>query len=155
MEVKETRSRKRKTKELDSESEEPVSKKKISAKTKSAKAKVVTVKKDIVKEKKEPKITKKVTKRNIKPVSNNDSNDLNAENATETNDDPYSSYWNEAEMLSYFENIPPQLAQKFISLLSDGCTLPFIARYRKEAVHHLMPDRYRYILKFIKNLVRM
>ncbi|CAH4037299.1 unnamed protein product [Pieris brassicae] len=49
--------------------------------------------------------------------------------------------WNEAEMLSYKEKLPKQLAERFISLLTEGCTLPFIARYRKEAIGHLLPDR--------------
>lgn len=49
--------------------------------------------------------------------------------------------WDEAEMLSLRERIPLKLAQNFIALLTEGCTLPFIARYRKTVVDHLMPDR--------------
>lgn len=49
--------------------------------------------------------------------------------------------WNEAEMLAQVERIPLQLAQNLIGLLTEGCTLPFIARYRKTAVDNLMPDR--------------
>lgn len=50
--------------------------------------------------------------------------------------------WDEAEMLSRIEKVPRQLAENFISLLTEGCTLPFIARYRKTVVDHMMPDRY-------------
>lgn len=49
--------------------------------------------------------------------------------------------WDEIEMLSFVENIPKSLAKSFITLLSEGCTLPFIARYRKGMVDNLMPDR--------------
>lgn len=47
----------------------------------------------------------------------------------------------EGEMLSHLEKIPQKLAENFIALLSEGCTLPFIARYRKTVVENLMPDR--------------
>lgn len=49
--------------------------------------------------------------------------------------------WNEADVLCKTENVPQQLADNFIKLLSDGCTLPFIARYRKSAVNNLFSDR--------------
>lgn len=56
------------------------------------------------------------------------------------NDNKY-EIWNEAEMLSHVERIPPKLAHNFIGLLSEGCTLPFIARYRTFVVDNLKPDR--------------
>lgn len=49
--------------------------------------------------------------------------------------------WNEADMLAQVEKIPHKLAENLINLLTEGCTLPFIARYRKTAVDNLMPDR--------------
>lgn len=49
--------------------------------------------------------------------------------------------WNEAEMLSQVERISLKVAENLITLLTEGCTLPFIARYRKTAVDNLMPDR--------------
>lgn len=49
--------------------------------------------------------------------------------------------WNEAEVLSQMAKVSQSLAQNFIALLSEGCTLPFIARYRKTAVDQMMPDR--------------
>lgn len=57
------------------------------------------------------------------------------------NTDDIPNVWNEAEMLAQVERIPLQLAQNLIGLLTEGCTLPFIARYRKTAVDNLMPDR--------------
>lgn len=49
--------------------------------------------------------------------------------------------WDEAEVLSQTVRVPLTVAQNFIGLLTEGCTLPFIARYRKAAVDHMMPDR--------------
>ncbi|CAH0406400.1 unnamed protein product [Chilo suppressalis] len=49
--------------------------------------------------------------------------------------------WDEAEMLSNTGKIPQKLAENFIKLVNEGCTLPFIARYRKAAVDNLMPDK--------------
>lgn len=49
--------------------------------------------------------------------------------------------WDEAKILSYEENVPQDLAERFIKLLNEGCTLPFIARYRKNVVDYLKPDR--------------
>lgn len=53
----------------------------------------------------------------------------------------FASSWDEAELLSNVEKVPRKLAHNFVKLLTDGCTLPFIARYRKSAVDNLMPDR--------------
>lgn len=53
----------------------------------------------------------------------------------------YDNVWSEAAMLSFMEKLPQQLSEKIITLLTEGCTLPFIARYRKEAVGYLLPDR--------------
>lgn len=49
--------------------------------------------------------------------------------------------WNEAEVLSHMVKVSQNVAQNFIALLTEGCTLPFIARYRKTAVNQMMPDR--------------
>lgn len=49
--------------------------------------------------------------------------------------------WNEAEVLSQMAKVSQNVAQNFIGLLTEGCTLPFIARYRKTAVEQMMPDR--------------
>lgn len=59
----------------------------------------------------------------------------------EDDDNIGDNLWDEAQKLSFVEKVPPQLAEKFISLLTEGCTLPFIARYRKEAIGHLLPNR--------------
>lgn len=49
--------------------------------------------------------------------------------------------WNEPDLLATKENISKSVAENFIKLLNDGCTLPFIARYRKGLVDNMMPDR--------------
>ncbi|CAG9783871.1 unnamed protein product [Diatraea saccharalis] len=60
--------------------------------------------------------------------------------------------WNEAEMLSYTEKIPQILAENFINLLKEGCTLPFIARYRKAVVDNLMPDKLQNLYDSYQNV---
>lgn len=49
--------------------------------------------------------------------------------------------WNESEVLSQMVKVSQNVAKNFIALLTEGCTLPFIARYRKTAVDQMMPDR--------------
>lgn len=77
----------------------------------------------------------KVSRSKVTKVENNDEVDLLSNHENNQN------LWNEAEMLAQVERIPLQLAQNLIGLLTEGCTLPFIARYRKTAVDNLMPDR--------------
>lgn len=62
-------------------------------------------------------------------------------NLVENSYDVVHNMWDESEMLSHVEKVPLGLARNFIALLTEGCTLPFIARYRKANVDHLMPDR--------------
>ncbi|VVC92642.1 unnamed protein product [Leptidea sinapis] len=57
-------------------------------------------------------------------------------------------------MLSSIEGVPHDFALRFISLLGDGCTLPFIARYRKEAVNHLLPDRLQEIFDSYQSIAQ-
>lgn len=59
-------------------------------------------------------------------------------NSSKESDD---NMWDESEMLSHVAKVPLGLAQSFVALLTEGCTLPFIARYRKANVNYLMPDR--------------
>ncbi|KOB74204.1 putative S1 RNA binding domain protein, partial [Operophtera brumata] len=63
--------------------------------------------------------------------------------------------WDESEMLSRVERIPVKLAQNFIALLTEGCTLPFIARYRKTVVDHLMPDRLQDLFDSYQNISQL
>nr|XP_021185041.2 S1 RNA-binding domain-containing protein 1 [Helicoverpa armigera] len=63
--------------------------------------------------------------------------------------------WNEAEMLAQVERIPLQLAQNLIGLLTEGCTLPFIARYRKTVVDNLMPDRLQELHESYENITQL
>ncbi|XP_068629691.1 uncharacterized protein YdcI-like [Battus philenor] len=67
--------------------------------------------------------------------------------------------YNESKLLSFEEKVPEELAEKFIRLLNEGCTLPFIARYRKNVVGYLKPDRlqeiyesYQKVTQFIKKV---
>ncbi|CAB3255382.1 unnamed protein product [Arctia plantaginis] len=63
--------------------------------------------------------------------------------------------WNEAEMLSQVERISLKVAQNLITLLTEGCTLPFIARYRKTAVDNLMPDRLQELYESFENITQL
>ncbi|KAI5634103.1 tex protein yqgF-like domain-containing protein [Phthorimaea operculella] len=63
--------------------------------------------------------------------------------------------WDEAEMLAQVAKIPLSLAQSFASLLAEGCTLPFIARYRKSAVDNLMPDRLQELFECYQNVTQL
>ncbi|XP_072943686.1 uncharacterized protein YdcI [Epargyreus clarus] len=63
------------------------------------------------------------------------------------------SGWDDVDMLSHFEGISQSLARKFVTLLTEGCTLPFIARYRKEAVDHLPPDRLQEMYESYQNVI--
>lgn len=91
-------------------------------------------------EKPKRKVMKKESKKELHS-SDNENDNFEIEDGLQNQNDQYNSLWNETEMLSYCEKISPYIAQKFVSLINEGCTLPFIARYRKEAVGHIMPDR--------------
>ncbi|CAK1545264.1 unnamed protein product [Leptosia nina] len=100
----------------------------------------------------EVKTTKIVKKRVKKIPEENCENDvcLPDECTSEHSD----NLWNEAQMLSCAEKVPSHLATQFINLLNEGCTLPFIARYRKEAVDHLLPDRLQEIYESYQNIAQ-
>lgn len=85
-------------------------------------------------------VKKLVTSEHNEEFDEADENICTTANTVEDGHDDF-NVWNEAEMLSQLEKIPLKVAQNLISLLSEGCTLPFIARYRKTAVDNLMPDR--------------
>ncbi|XP_052737577.1 S1 RNA-binding domain-containing protein 1 isoform X3 [Bicyclus anynana] len=132
--------------------DKPVPKKRLTTKKKDTGETSATLpkpKRNIVK-KSEPK--SRSAKKEKETFNENDFENQNKENKES---DEYNNYLNEVDMLSYFEKIPPLLAQKFISLLSDGCTLPFIARYRKEAVNHLMPDRLQELYDSYQNVIQL
>lgn len=88
------------------------------------------------------KVSKKVGSRKT-PIAKASKTNLDEDISIDTpdTDNVLSNVWDEAEMLCHVERIPISLARNFISLLTEGCTLPFIARYRKTLVDHLMPDR--------------
>ncbi|XP_050345646.1 uncharacterized protein YdcI-like [Nymphalis io] len=164
-------SRKRKIKDTDDDYLKPAIKKRT---TRASSKKTVIIKQELCNnsEDDEPKrkITKKQTqkqndeddkpKRKIikkqtkKEVGANDDTDSHINLNNEYQNEVCNILWNDAEMLSNFERISPVLAQKFISLISEGCTLPFIARYRKEAVDHLMPDRLQDIYESYQNVIQ-
>ncbi|XP_045491296.1 S1 RNA-binding domain-containing protein 1 [Colias croceus] len=96
--------------------------------------------------KKEAKVLKPKATKNVE-----NSDDISS---VGSNDNVTNNLWNEDDMLSYVEKVPQLLARKFITLLNEGCTLPFIARYRKEAVDHLLPDRLQEIYESYQNIVQ-
>ncbi|KAJ8725764.1 hypothetical protein PYW08_003947 [Mythimna loreyi] len=114
------------------------------------KAEITEQKSETTEEIPKSKITKvsrsKVTK---PPVNNNEEVDLLDGNENIPN------VWNEAEMLAQVERIPLQLAKNLIGLLTEGCTLPFIARYRKTAVDNLMPDRLQELHESYENIIQL
>jgi len=59
-----------------------------------------------------------------------------------------------AKTLSKELNIPENIVTNTLNLISDGCSIPFIARYRKEVTSNLqdyqireLDERYNYYLK--------
>ncbi|KAL4714572.1 hypothetical protein ACJJTC_006618 [Scirpophaga incertulas] len=60
-----------------------------------------------------------------------------------------------AQILAVHEKIPQRIAENFISLLTEGCTLPFIARYRKTAVDNLLPDRLQDLYENYLNIIQL
>ncbi|KAJ8722577.1 hypothetical protein PYW07_003757 [Mythimna separata] len=158
METAAPKLRKRKAVEYtvdDSDPDETSPKKKPKTIAKPTKAKAGTSKKSVKKSESTEKIPKsketKVSKSKVTkpPAENNDEVDLfdNHENIP--------NVWNEAEMLAQVERIPLQLAKNLIGLLTEGCTLPFIARYRKTAVDNLMPDRLQELHESYENITQL
>lgn len=138
----------------ENDSEESPPKKPKAAKTA---AKTTKVKKDP-----KPKTVKvaKKTKQVLKTVDDEeldkiDGNCMTAASTAVCNENNDANGWDEAEMLSKLERIPINIAQNFINLLSDGCTLPFIARYRKTAVNNLMPDRLQELHESYENITQL
>lgn len=90
-------------------------------------------------------ITKVTNSRRIKSTSkvkkNSSADDMGCVHTVKTADNNTSEMWSEAEVLSQRANVSQEVAKNFIALLTEGCTLPFIARYRKAAVNQMMPDR--------------
>ncbi|XP_059057080.1 S1 RNA-binding domain-containing protein 1 [Achroia grisella] len=140
--------KKRKVQNIEKESEGPVNKKtktKVTQNVKESRGKIKSKEKSEVPNKK----TKTLT---LEQESHN-----NATLKSKQNNDPRNTVidCDEAEMLSHIEKIPLKLASNFISLLSAGCTLPFIARYRKEAVDFLMPDRLQELFESYQNVTQL
>lgn len=65
------------------------------------------------------------------------------------------NFWDESEVLSQIEKVNIKLAQNLISLLNEGCTLPFIARYRKSVVDHLTPLRLQELYDSYQNISQL
>ena len=51
--------------------------------------------------------------------------------------------WEAYQLLSEIEEIPPSLSKTIIQLFEDEHTIPFIARYRKDLICDLTPDKLR------------
>ncbi|XP_049867445.1 uncharacterized protein YdcI [Pectinophora gossypiella] len=78
-----------------------------------------------------------------------------AKNPPKNIKDDKSDVWAEAKTLAQLEDISQQLAHTFISLLTEGCTLPFIARYRKSAVDNLQPNRLQELYDSYQNVIQL
>lgn len=50
------------------------------------------------------------------------------------------SYWQSYELLSEYQKIDLNVSQNIIKLFDEGCTIPFIARYRKDATDNMNPE---------------
>lgn len=85
----------------------------------------------------------KISKLGLKDDTSTATSDISSKPPNKIKSEEYydENMWTEAAMLSDIENVPKDLANGFINLLNEGCTLPFIARYRKGMVNNLMPDR--------------
>lgn len=97
-----------------------------------------------ISEKKLSKVTNsRTTKSTTKIKKNSSTDDMGGVHSVKTADNNMNTteMWNEAEVLSQTVNVSQEVAKNFIALLTEGCTLPFIARYRKTAVNQMMPDR--------------
>ncbi|KAM3963094.1 uncharacterized protein YdcI [Aphomia sociella] len=150
--------RKRKVQDLETELEDPVQKKPKPRAKSTLQLKESKLKKT-VKDKEGEKPKRKVTIKKTKSIANKVKSDENVEfgDHNDNDGDPSNLPINcdEAGILSHLEKIPHKLAHNFISLLSEGCTLPFIARYRKEAVDFLMPDRLQELFESYQNIAQL
>ncbi|XP_026757955.2 S1 RNA-binding domain-containing protein 1 [Galleria mellonella] len=143
--------RKRKVQDTEKESEVPIMKNK--PRTRSPQN--IKECKGNIKSKEEGKLDDKVPSKKMKRNIEIDYSDKTT--FTNSNDDSENTVIedDEAAILSHIEKIPQKLAHNFISLLSQGCTLPFIARYRKEAVDFLMPDRLQELFESYQNVTQL
>lgn len=51
--------------------------------------------------------------------------------------------WKEYELLSQQLDIKPNISKNLIKLFEDGNTIPFIARYRRDATENMVPEKLR------------
>lgn len=76
------------------------------------------------------------TSRLAKPIASKVETDTSEESDVEE-----TLTWDEVQVLASIQTVPYALASSFVKLLSEGCTLPFIARYRKGHVNNLLPSQ--------------
>jgi hypothetical protein len=53
------------------------------------------------------------------------------------------SLWEPAEVLSGDLDVPVDICRRVVNLLEEGNSIPFLARYRREATGGMLPDALR------------
>lgn len=51
--------------------------------------------------------------------------------------------WSIHELLAETEHIEPQAAKNIVQLFENDNTIPFICRYRKDLINHIIPEKLR------------
>lgn len=91
----------------------------------------------------------KVEKCKIKSEGGGKSKKIKAE--VSTSDTPAVS-WKADEVISACIDIPVWAAKNVVKLLDEGCTIPFIARYRKEQTGGMEVEKLRETLTMLEDL---
>ncbi|XP_078000990.1 S1 RNA-binding domain-containing protein 1-like [Glandiceps talaboti] len=68
---------------------------------------------------------------------------------------PVDMLWDMSFALAESENIDEWVANNITQLVDDGCTIPFIARYRKENTKGMEPDKLREVVSAYDQLKRV
>ncbi|KAG5880075.1 hypothetical protein JTB14_034706 [Gonioctena quinquepunctata] len=67
----------------------------------------------------------------------------------------YEPLWKDHELLAEHKSLEPQIAQNIMKLLLDGNTIPFIARYRREATKHMSPEMLREVKGAFEDIISL
>lgn len=93
---------------------------------------VPSIKKETLKVKKE----KDSKKAKLQIKQNNINTKDDKQNSSLVNENQWQSY----ELLSEYQNLDLNVSQNIIKLFDAGCTIPFIARYRKDVTNNMTPE---------------
>ncbi|XP_074038009.1 S1 RNA-binding domain-containing protein 1 isoform X2 [Leptinotarsa decemlineata] len=67
----------------------------------------------------------------------------------------YDPLWKDHELLAENKSLGPQIAKNIIKLLMDGNTIPFIARYRREATGNMSPEMLREVKSDFEEIISL